>query len=104
MDTRIDEIADSIFRLSTYVPRGDTGITYNQFLIVADQPMLFHCGQRFLFAGMVEAMRRVIDPLSLRWIGFSHGEADESGSMNEWLALAPQARLDAWMKLEIAPA
>ncbi|MGE0659700.1 MAG: MBL fold metallo-hydrolase [Reyranellaceae bacterium] len=91
METRIDEVQDGIFRLSTYVPRGDTGITFNQFLIVADQPMLFHCGQRFLFDGMVQAMRKVIDPASLRWIGFSHGEADESGSMNEWLALAPQA-------------
>ena len=91
METRIDEVQDGIFRLSTYAPRGDTGITFNQFLIVADQPMLFHCGQRFLFDGMVQAMRKVIDPASLRWIGFSHGEADESGSMNEWLALAPQA-------------
>ena len=91
MQTRIDEIADRIYRLSTYVPRGDTGITFNQFLIDADQPMLFHCGQRFLFEGMVEAMRTVIDPATLRWLSFSHGEADESGSMNDWLALAPQA-------------
>lgn len=91
METRIDEAADGIFRFSTYVPRGDTGITFNQFLIMADQPMLFHCGQRFLFDGMVQAMGKVMDPASLRWIGFSHGEADESGSMNEWLALAPQA-------------
>jgi len=91
MQTRIDEIADRIYRLSTYVPRGDTGITFNQFLIDADQPMLFHCGQRFLFAGMVEAMRTVIDPATLRCLSFSHGEADESGAMNDWLALAPQA-------------
>jgi flavorubredoxin len=91
METRIDEAADGIYRLSTYVPRGPTGITFNQFLILADQPMLFHCGQRFLFDGMVQAMRKVMDPTNLRWIGFSHGEADESGSMNEWLALAPQA-------------
>ena len=91
MQTRIDEIADRIYRLSTYVPRGDTGITFNQFLIDADQPMLFHCGQRFLFEGMVEAMRTVIDPATLRWLSFSHGEADESGAMNDWLALAPQA-------------
>lgn len=91
MDTRIDEVADRIYRFSTFVPRGDSGITFNQFLIDADQPMLFHCGQRFLFEGMVQAMRKLRDPASLHWIGFSHGEADESGSMNEWLALAPQA-------------
>ncbi|MGE0154530.1 MAG: MBL fold metallo-hydrolase [Reyranellaceae bacterium] len=91
METRIDEVADGIFRLSTFVPRGDSGIPFNQFLILAEQPMLFHCGQRFLFDGMVQAMRKVMDPARLRWIGFSHGEADESGSMNEWLALAPQA-------------
>jgi flavorubredoxin len=60
METRIDEAADGIYRLSTYVPRGPTGITFNQFLIMADQPMLFHCGQRFLFEGMVQAMRKVI--------------------------------------------
>jgi flavorubredoxin len=91
MQTRIDEIADRIYRLSTFVPRGAGGITFNQFLIDAEQPLLFHCGQRFLFDGMVEAMRRVRDPASLRWISFSHGEADESGAMNDWLALAPQA-------------
>lgn len=91
MDTRIDEVADRIYRFSTFVPRGDSGIAFNQFLIDADQPMLFHCGQRFLFEGMVQAMRTVMDPARLRWIGFSHGEADESGSMNEWLGIAPQA-------------
>ncbi len=91
MDTRIDEVADRIYRFSTYVPRGNTGITFNQFLIDAEQPLLFHCGQRFLFDGMVQAMRSVMDPAKLRWIGFSHGEADESGSMNDWLALAPHA-------------
>lgn len=91
MQTRIDEIADRIYRLSTFVPRGTGGITFNQFLIDADQPLLFHCGQRFLFDGMVEAMRKVRDPASLRWISFSHGEADESGAMNDWLGIAPQA-------------
>jgi flavorubredoxin len=91
METRIDEIADRIYRFSTYVPRGDSGLTFNQFLIDADQPLLFHCGQRFLFDGMVQAMHKVRDPALLRLISFSHGEADESGSMNEWLAIAPQA-------------
>jgi len=93
METRIDEIADRIYRLSTYIPEvaPPAGISFNQFLIDADEPMLFHCGQRFLFGSVSEAAGRIIDLKRLRWITFSHVESDECGSMNEWLAAAPSA-------------
>lgn len=95
MQTRTDEIADGIFRLSTYVPAvaPPAGFTFNQFLILADEPLLFHTGQRGLFPLVHEAVARVMAPERLRWIGFGHFEADECGSMNEWLAVAPHARI-----------
>jgi flavorubredoxin len=64
---------------------------FNQFLIDADEPLLFHTGQKWLFPHLRDAMARVMDPGRLRWITFGHYEADESGSMNEWLAVAPNA-------------
>jgi len=93
MDTRIDEIADGLFRLSTFVPTiaAPAGFTFNQFLLAADQPLLFHCGPRAMFATVSEAVRRVMPVERLRWIGFGHVEADECGAMNQWLAAAPGA-------------
>jgi flavorubredoxin len=94
MDTKVDEIADGIFRLSTFVPDiGPTGFTFNQFLIPGDEPLLFHTGHRRTFAQVREAVARVIAPERLRWITFGHYEADECGAMNEWLALAPAAQV-----------
>jgi flavorubredoxin len=89
MDTKVDEIAPNIYRFSTFRPQA--GIVFNQFLIVADEPMLFHTGQKWLFPNLREAMARVMDPAKLRWITFGHYEADESGAMNDWLAVAPNA-------------
>ncbi|MGO9603997.1 MAG: MBL fold metallo-hydrolase [Candidatus Binataceae bacterium] len=93
METRIDEIANHIYRLSTFVPEvaPPVGITFNQFLIDADEPMLFHCGQRFLFPAVSAAAAQLIDLKKLRWITFSHVESDECGSLNEWLEAAPNA-------------
>ena len=92
MDTRVDEIAPRIYRLSTLFPAvGPTGLTFNQFLVDADQPLLFHCGHRALFPALSAAVARVMDPGRLRWIAFSHVEADECGALDEWLAAAPQA-------------
>ena len=93
METRVDEIAAGIYRLSTFLSGvgGPKGFTFNQFLIMGDEPLLFHSGQRPLFASMQAAVSRVLDPARLRWITHSHTEADECGSLNEWLALAPQA-------------
>jgi flavorubredoxin len=92
METRVDEIAERIYRLSTFLPAvGPRGLTFNQFLIDADEPLLFHCGQRSLFPAVSQAVASVIDVRRLRWIAFSHIEADECGSLGEWLAAAPSA-------------
>lgn len=94
MDTKITEIADGIFRLSTFVPdmAPPAGFVFNQFLILGDAPLLFHTGPRKMFAATREALSRVMPPEKLRWISFGHYEADECGAMNEWLAAAPQAQ------------
>jgi len=93
--TTVDEIADGIYRLSTWVPdvAPPAGFTFNQFLIAADEPLLFHTGHRAMFPLVSEAVGRVVPVETLRWITFGHVEADESGSMNEWLAAAPQAEV-----------
>ena len=80
MKTEVSEIADKIYRLSTFVPAvGPTGFTFNQFLIDADQPLLFHYGQRALFPLISDAVKRVIPLEKLRWTTCSHVEGDESG-------------------------
>ncbi|MQY29101.1 oxygen-binding di-iron domain-containing protein [Nocardia aurantia] len=94
MDIRTDEIADGIYRISTFVPEvGPTGFTYNQFLIGGAEPLLFHCGMRWLFPAVTEQIARVLPVESLRWITFGHVEADEAGAMNMFLAAAPQAQV-----------
>jgi flavorubredoxin len=95
MQTRISEIADGIFRLSTFVPdiAPPAGFTFNQFLIMGDQPLMFHTGLRKMFPLNREALSRIIAPDRLRWIAFGHYEADECGAMNEWLAVAPEAQV-----------
>ncbi len=92
METRVDEIAERIYRLSTFLPAvGASGLTFNQFLVDAEQPLLFHCGQRALFPAVSKAAARVMDLRRLRWITFSHVEADECGALGEWLDAAPAA-------------
>lgn len=93
MNTSVDEIADGIFRLSTFVPdvAPPAGFTFNQFLVLGDEPLLFHTGPRKMFPLVQEAVARLLPPERLRWISFGHIEADECGAMNEWLACAPQA-------------
>ena len=92
METRVDEIAERIYRLSTFLPAvGPKGLTFNQFLVDADEPLLFHCGQRALYPAVSTAAARVMDPRRLRWITFSHVEADECGALAEWLDAAPSA-------------
>ena len=95
MTTRVDEIADGIFRISTFVPEvaAPAGFVFNQFLIAADEPLLFHTGHRRMFPVVREAVSRIISPERLRWISFGHVEADECGSMNLWLAVAPKAEI-----------
>ena len=95
METRIDEIAEGIYRLSTFVPdmAPPAGFTFNQFLILGDEPLMFHAGLRKMFPLNREALSRIIPPEKLRWVAFGHYEADECGAMNEWLAVAPNAQV-----------
>lgn len=92
--TNITEIADGLFRISTPVPPEAVpgGFTFNQFLLVDDEPLLFHTGPRRLFALTLKALQSVLPVEGLRWISFSHVEADECGALNDWLALAPNAQ------------
>ena len=92
METRVHEIAHGVYRLSTFVPAvTPEGFSFNQFLIDADEPMLFHTGMRGLFPAVSAAVATVMPVERLRWIGFGHVEADECGAMNAWLAAAPNA-------------
>jgi len=95
MDTRIDEISDGIFRLSTLVPDiGPTGFTFNQFVVRGEQEsLLFHTGPRAMFPLVSEAVAKVTPLATLRWITFGHFEADECGAMNDFLAAAPDAQV-----------
>jgi flavorubredoxin len=87
--TRIDEIAPDLFRLSIYVPQID--MQFNHFLVRDEQPLLFHAGLKGMFAPLHEAVASLIDPATLRYVGWSHFESDECGALNEWLQIAPQA-------------
>lgn len=92
--TRTDEITDGIYRISTHVPGiGPTGFTFNQFLVSAEQPLLFHTGHRSMFAAVAEQIERIMPLERLRWITFGHVESDECGSMNRFLAAAPTAEV-----------
>ena len=91
METRTDEIADGIYRFSTFV--ADAGIVFDQFLVDAEEPLLFHTGMHGLFPLVSEAVARVTPVERLRWISFGHYEADECGAMNDWLEVAPRAEV-----------
>jgi flavorubredoxin len=95
MSTRIDPIADRIHRISTYVADGPPGgITFNQFLVLGDEPLLFHTGTRRLFPEVRDALATVIDPGRIRWISSGHASRpDEYGSLDEWLVTAPGAEV-----------
>lgn len=94
MTIRIDEIADRIYRLSSFVPAiGPTGFTFNQYLINDDQPLLFHTGLRAAFPDLADAVASIVALDQLRWVTFGHVEADECGAMNQLLAAAPQAQV-----------
>ena len=93
-NTTIDEINDGIYRISTWIPDvTPVGFTFNQFLVVGDEPLLFHTGARGLFPLVAEAVAKVVPVESLRWITFGHVEADECGAMNIWLAAAPDSQV-----------
>jgi flavorubredoxin len=94
LQTKVDEIVDGIFRLSTWIPDiTEHGFTFNQFLLTGEQPFLFHCGMRQLFPLVSAAIAKLIPLETLRWISFAHVEADECGAVNMLLAAAPHAEV-----------
>jgi flavorubredoxin len=90
--TRIDEIADGIYRIHTPYKDVPGGFSFCQFLVVDDEPLLFHTGLRSIFAPVSEAIAKVIPIASLEYVAFSHYESDECGSLNQFLAEAPRAK------------
>jgi flavorubredoxin len=86
LQTDVTEVADRIFRISTFVP--DAGMVFNQYLVDAEEPLLFHLGQRALFPLVSEAVATVRPVADLRWLAFGHLEPDECGSVNQWLGAA----------------
>ena len=93
-NTSVAEIGDGIYRISTPVPPNPglpAGFTFNQFLIVDDEPVLFHTGPRKMFPLVSEAITAVMPISDLRYVGLSHFEADECGALNELLSVAPRA-------------
>jgi len=89
METRIAEVADGIHQLTTHVP--EMNFSFNQYLVTAGEPLLFHTGPRQMFPLVSDAVARVTPVDQLRWISFGHVESDECGSMNDWLGAAPQS-------------
>jgi flavorubredoxin len=94
METKLDQIADRVYRISTCMPDlAPGGFTFNQFLVDADEPLLYHAGMRGIFPLVREAIERVIPIDKLRWISFAHLEADESGAVEQFFEVAPHAQV-----------
>jgi flavorubredoxin len=89
METRVTEVADGVHQLTTHIPEIDFGL--NQYLVAADEPLLFHTGLRGFFPLVSAGIAGVLPVETLRWVSFGHVEADECGAMNEFLAVAPGA-------------
>jgi flavorubredoxin len=90
--TNVHEIADGIYRINTPVQiPGAGGFSFNQYIVMDDEPLLFHTGLRKMFPLVREAVESVLPVGKLRYLAFSHVEADECGSLNEWLAVAPHS-------------
>ena len=86
----ITEIAPNVHRISILWP--EINLQFNHFLVLDDEPLLYHTGMRRMFPEVLEAVKRIMDPAKLRWIGFSHFEVDECGSLNNWLQVSPHAQ------------
>jgi flavorubredoxin len=94
MTPSVHEIAPGIHRISTFLPDvGPEGFSFSQFLITADEPLLFHTGPRGMFPLIAQAVRSVMPLEKLRWVSFGHVESDECGSMNLWLSAAPRSQV-----------
>ena len=89
METKTTEVAPDVFRICTMI--SEFNLQFCQFLVRDEEPVLFHTGMRSLFPLVRDAVAKVVDPGDIRWISFSHFEADECGALNEWLEIAPRA-------------
>jgi len=90
--TNLHEIASGIYRINTPVRNPDgSEFNFNQYLVIDDEPLLFHTGPRRMFPLVSEAIANVLPVERLRHVAFSHFEADECGSLNDFLAAAPDA-------------
>jgi flavorubredoxin len=91
--TTTSEIAEGIHRISTYLPDGPPGgITFNQFVVLGEEPLLFHTGTRRLFPAVYEAVTTMVDPASIRWVSSGHASRpDEYGALEQWESVAPSA-------------
>lgn len=90
--TNVHEVADGIYRINTpVVIEGAGGFSFNQYLITDNEPLLFHTGPRKMFPLVREAVATILPVERLRYVAFSHVEADECGSLNQWLGAAPQS-------------
>ncbi len=87
--SQINEITDNVFRISTFI--SEVNVQFNQFLVRDDEPLFYHTGMKSLYRTVNEAVAKLIDPTTIRWIGFSHFEADECGALREWQRIAPEA-------------
>ena len=87
--SQITEIAPDVFKIATFF--SEVNIQFNQFLVRDEEPVLYHTGMKGLFPTVNEAVAKLIDPTAIRWIGFSHFEADECGALREWQKIAPDA-------------
>ncbi|TKB73843.1 MAG: hypothetical protein E8D46_08125 [Nitrospira sp.] len=87
--TTVSEIAPDLFRISTFVKEFD--LQFNQFLVRDEEPLLFHTGPRVMFAAVRDAVATLLNPAKVKWVGFSHLEADECGALPEWQQLAPES-------------
>jgi flavorubredoxin len=87
---KIAEIAPDLYRICVFVP--EYNLQFNHFLVKDDEPLLYHTGLKGMFPILQEAVKVLLPPSQIRWIGFSHFEVDECGALNEWLQVAPQAQ------------
>ena len=90
---QINEIAPDVYRIPVFVP--EIQLQFNHFLIKDDEPLLYHAGLKLMFPLLLDAVKTLIDPAQIRWIGFSHFEVDECGALNEWLQIDPTQKLFA---------
>ena len=77
IDVEISEIKDGIYRISGLVDM--YGITFNQFLIDDERPMLIHTGPIGMYKKIEAKVKEVIPLQKLAYVSFLHFESDEWG-------------------------